>query len=227
MIYPYIPRFDDGYDGVQMPIINTNNILPVNLPSLESPQTADVNDIMSRSLLATSNYRVPEDSYYYTIKRGDTLGDIARRYGMSVSDLQRLNNISNVDLIRQGGRLRLNGAVQNAYHDQYARRHTRRRRSTSAPVQNRQTLSNSNPTRTINGGLLNGVVITRKKNTTPVKTTNRKIATSAKKTRNPSNQYYTVYGTNPITGNGYVSRGRRVTRRRPLLQPLINWLSNL
>lgn len=43
---------------------------------------------------------------YYTIKRGDNLGAIARKHGTTVAQLQRLNNITGTN-IRAGQRLRV------------------------------------------------------------------------------------------------------------------------
>ena len=45
----------------------------------------------------------------YTVKRGDTLGKIAKEYGVSVADLVEENNISNPNLIRVGQVLRIPG----------------------------------------------------------------------------------------------------------------------
>ncbi len=45
----------------------------------------------------------------YTVKRGDTLGKIAKEHGVSVADLVAENNISNPDLIRVGQVLRIPG----------------------------------------------------------------------------------------------------------------------
>lgn len=46
-------------------------------------------------------------STYYTVRRGDTLSEIALRFGTTVSSLQRLNNIENPNLIYAGQTLRI------------------------------------------------------------------------------------------------------------------------
>lgn len=46
-------------------------------------------------------------TFEYTIKRGDTLSEIAARYGTTVARLVSLNNISNPDLIYAGETLRI------------------------------------------------------------------------------------------------------------------------
>ena len=48
---------------------------------------------------------------YYTIRSGDTLGEIAARYGMSVSQLARLNGISNPNLIYAGQKIKVTGTA--------------------------------------------------------------------------------------------------------------------
>ena len=45
----------------------------------------------------------------YTVQRGDRLGDIASRYGTSISKIASSNGISNVNLIRAGQRLKVPG----------------------------------------------------------------------------------------------------------------------
>ena len=45
----------------------------------------------------------------YTVQRGDRLGDIASRYGTSISKIASTNGISNVNLIRAGQRLTVPG----------------------------------------------------------------------------------------------------------------------
>ena len=46
---------------------------------------------------------------YYTVRRGDTLSGIAKKYGTSVSTLAKLNKIRNVNLIYTGQRLIIRG----------------------------------------------------------------------------------------------------------------------
>ncbi len=48
------------------------------------------------------------DTVRYTVRRGDTLWAIARRYGTTVSAIADLNNIQNPDLIYPGQVLRIN-----------------------------------------------------------------------------------------------------------------------
>ncbi len=41
----------------------------------------------------------------YIVQRGDTLGEIAQRFGVSVADIARINNIENIDIIEVGDEL--------------------------------------------------------------------------------------------------------------------------
>ena len=47
------------------------------------------------------------DSQYHTIRRGDTLGALAKRYGTSISTICSLNNITRTTTLRIGKRLRV------------------------------------------------------------------------------------------------------------------------
>ena len=47
------------------------------------------------------------DSQYHTIRRGDTLGALAKRYGTSISAICSLNNITRATTLRIGKRLRV------------------------------------------------------------------------------------------------------------------------
>lgn len=56
---------------------------------------------------AKSNKYVSGKVKYHRVRRGDTLGGISRRYGVSVSKICKLNNISNRTTLRPGKSLRI------------------------------------------------------------------------------------------------------------------------
>lgn len=63
-----------------------------------------------------SNIKVKEtivDNKTYTVVSGDNLSSIASRYGITVQEICRINNISNPNLIYPGQVLKLTGAVEN------------------------------------------------------------------------------------------------------------------
>ena len=73
---------------------------------------AALNGITNPNLIyAGQTIRVPEDSTpaarYYTIQPGDTLSEIAVKFGTTVSALQSLNGISNPNLIYAGNTIRI------------------------------------------------------------------------------------------------------------------------
>ena len=49
----------------------------------------------------------------YTVKKGDTLSHIAKRFGTTVSNLVKINNIKNPNLIYPGQKLKISGSVTN------------------------------------------------------------------------------------------------------------------
>lgn len=49
----------------------------------------------------------PQETTTYVVQRGDTLYSIARRFGVTVAELSRLNGIANPNVIRVGQRLRI------------------------------------------------------------------------------------------------------------------------
>ena len=68
----------DKYIGNEVPELEENNAAPVVTPPQNSSSVA------------------------YTVKRGDTLSEIAKRYGTTVNEIANLNNISNTNLIYIG-----------------------------------------------------------------------------------------------------------------------------
>ncbi len=53
----------------------------------------------------------PAETTTYTVVAGDVLSVIARRFGVSMQDIMRINNISDPDMIRQGQRIELPGVI--------------------------------------------------------------------------------------------------------------------
>lgn len=51
---------------------------------------------------------------FYTVKKGDTLSAIAKKYGTTVNNLVEINNIKNPNLIYPGQKIKINGAVKPA-----------------------------------------------------------------------------------------------------------------
>lgn len=83
--------------GVSVPnIVNWNNIQN---PNLIYPG--------QRIIVYRTYNTTPNRYYYYTVQRGDTLWKIARRYGVSVRWIARLNCIRNPNLIYPGQILKI------------------------------------------------------------------------------------------------------------------------
>ncbi len=77
----------------------------------------------SLRILTNSNIHGTESNStgktYYTIKRGDTLGAIASRYGITVQNIVNWNNIQNPNLIYPGQRLIIYGTYNTAPNRYY------------------------------------------------------------------------------------------------------------
>lgn len=102
------------------------NIIPASTRNytLVLPQTAvseyilHQDEIMAKDSLYLKEYINPVNldkkkqetvaSRTYKVKRGDTLGSIAKRHGVTVANLMKWNNIKKANLIREGQVLRIN-----------------------------------------------------------------------------------------------------------------------
>ncbi|WP_163182437.1 LysM peptidoglycan-binding domain-containing protein, partial [Bacillus subtilis] len=60
----------------------------------------------------------------YTVKSGDNLGSIAQRFGMTLSEIQSLNNISNPDKIQVGQVLKVYASGNDSGSDGSTRKTT-------------------------------------------------------------------------------------------------------
>src|SRR5690554_6350122 len=60
---------------------------------------------------ASSSNKTTAKTTTYTVKKGDTLSHIAKRFGTTVNELVRLNNIKNPNLIYPGQKLKINGST--------------------------------------------------------------------------------------------------------------------
>jgi murein DD-endopeptidase MepM/ murein hydrolase activator NlpD len=65
------------------------------------------NRIINLHESATKNLYLMEQSTEHTVKQGDSLSKIANRYGSTVKDIEQLNDISNVNLISVGQKLKI------------------------------------------------------------------------------------------------------------------------
>jgi membrane-bound lytic murein transglycosylase D len=90
--------------------VNTNLVIPVppGASGTQGRASAAVASAPTRAPVART--AVPANTpaaRYYEVRRGDNLYDISRRLGVSVSNLQEWNDLSNTSLIRVGQKLRL------------------------------------------------------------------------------------------------------------------------
>ena len=68
---------------------------------------------------AGGKYVAPIDSNYYTVKSGDSLWSISKKFGVSVSELKEANNLSS-NLLSIGQNLIIPGKVPEKESDEYA-----------------------------------------------------------------------------------------------------------
>lgn len=98
----YIPSFIKGnsYKVIQ---VSGNKVLLNGVMSWISKSNVEI--------LQTTASVQPNNSSYYTVRYGDTLGGIAYRYGTTWQKLQALNSLSNPNWIYPGQRLKVTGSV--------------------------------------------------------------------------------------------------------------------
>ncbi|MFN8529851.1 MAG: LysM peptidoglycan-binding domain-containing protein [Anaerolineae bacterium] len=85
-------------------------IIPVPAETTSAPNTletapADAAPAVEQAQSPADQVQPPAPAVYHTVAWGDSLGSIARRYGMTLDQLARLNDITNPDLIYVGQRL--------------------------------------------------------------------------------------------------------------------------
>lgn len=103
----------DGYNGdLDLNMIISDKKLEYFTEGTKSAAPVKkVNSAKSSTKKTTSSVSV------YTVKKGDTLSEIAERFGTTVSQLVKLNNIKNPNLIYVGQKLKINGSPSKAiYH---------------------------------------------------------------------------------------------------------------
>ena len=87
-------------------IAQANNIANVNL--IRVGQVLRIPSTTSGGGTATPT---PSTTVTYTVKAGDTLSAIARRYNTTVTKIAQANNIANINLIRVGQKLKIPGTT--------------------------------------------------------------------------------------------------------------------
>ena len=93
-----------NYNTTVQNLVDLNNIKNPNLIYL------------GQKLLILVNNMV-ENYYNYIVKRGDTLSQIALKYGTTVTELAQINNIRNPNLIYTGQMLKIPNVKDNEIHD--------------------------------------------------------------------------------------------------------------
>lgn len=78
-------------------------------------------DLFSENIFLDDTSEIPETenpndntkTIYYTVQRGDTLSQIASRFGTTVQEIAKINGIQNINLIYPGQILRINSSTNN------------------------------------------------------------------------------------------------------------------
>lgn len=120
-----VKELKDYYPGVWADLKNAQTVKyasKIVLTQYENPADQSARVQNTRTQYGKNFYREfsgqddkPKINNTYTVKKGDTLSDIAKRYNTTVQRLADLNNISNVNLIYPGEVLKFNGSGQTYY----------------------------------------------------------------------------------------------------------------
>lgn len=103
-----------GVDADELKLLNPkfrSDFVPIARGSetiVRIPVGKGADALAALSLSVTSQPKILNaENYYYRIRRGDTLSTIAHKHRTTVSNLRRLNELSNRSLLRVGGRLKV------------------------------------------------------------------------------------------------------------------------
>jgi nucleoid-associated protein YgaU len=83
--------------------LNPEDIICFDRRQLKSP----VLELSAHHFRYLEDVRRIQQAQFHTVRRGDTLGAIARRYGTTVGAIARMNGIRTNAVIRPGQRLRV------------------------------------------------------------------------------------------------------------------------
>ena len=78
----------------------------LNEQAIHAKDSTYLKEIVIEANLEKKRQQAPPATYY-TVRRGDTLGAIANRYGRTVKQIMTWNGIKNANAIREGQRLRV------------------------------------------------------------------------------------------------------------------------
>lgn len=87
---------------------NSDEILPHRTDIEEQSYRPEVPKVTSRK---TTERKAISKGSVYKVKQGDTVSKIAQRYGISIEELKRLNNLKNINRIYIGDELNLGKTV--------------------------------------------------------------------------------------------------------------------
>ena len=69
--------------------------------------TADGRPVTEDRLSSADDSSSADDAVYHTVRRGDNLWDVARKYQVSVEQLRRLNDVQSSSALQPGQRIRV------------------------------------------------------------------------------------------------------------------------